>query len=46
MGANPASHLGVGAGEVWGADGLAGLAAGVSQWGGAGWAVADRLGCL
>lgn len=46
MGAALASHLGVEAGGAWGAAGLAGLAAGVSPWGGAGWAVAGRLGSL
>lgn len=46
MGAALASHLGVVAGEAGAAGGQAGLAAVVSQWGEAGWAVVDRLGYL
>lgn len=46
MGAAPASLLGVVAEGVWEADGLAGPVAGESQWGEAGWAVADHPGCL
>ena len=46
MGAAPASRLGEVAEGVWGAGGLAGLAAGGSRWEEAGWAVAGHLGCL
>ena len=41
-----ASHPGEVAEGVWGAGGLAGQAAGGSQWEEVGWAVAGRLGCL
>lgn len=46
MEAAPASHPGEVAEGVWGAGGLAGQAAGGSQWEEVGWAVAGHPGCL